>query len=157
MTRSLHRLPGWQHSLLITTGVLALASGIAWLALHYAIGAGASGAEALPHPAEAWLIRLHGLAAFGGLFIFGVLAAGHVPQGWRLVARHRWAHQRGSGITLCVLAALVAASGYALYYFAPESIRPALGWIHSALGTVMAVVVLRHRRRRHGPTRRRPG
>lgn len=150
MTRAPHRLPRWQHAALVGIGVVALASGIAWLALHYGIGAGASD---LPHPAEAWLMRLHGLAAFGGLFLFGVLAAAHVPQGWRLVARHRWAHQRGSGVALCMLAALLALSGYLLYYFAPEPVRPTLGWIHAALGVAMAALVLRHRRRRSGLAR----
>jgi hypothetical protein len=38
-------------------------------------------------------------------------------------------------------------TGYLLYYFAPEGVRPALGWLHSALGVAMALVVVWHRRR----------
>jgi hypothetical protein len=151
MTRP-HRLPGWQHALLVMIGIAALATGIAWLAVHYTVGAGGG---ALPHPAEAWLMRLHGLAGFGGLFLFGVLAAGHVPQGWRLAARHRWARQRGTGVALCSLAALLALTGYLLYYYAPEPLRPALGWTHAAIGIAMLGVVLRHRRR-HGASPRTP-
>jgi hypothetical protein len=150
MTRGSNRLPRWQHAVLVGIGVVALASGLAWLALHYLIGTAATG---LPHPGEAWLMRLHGLAGFGGLFVFGLLAAVHVPHGWRLVARHRWARQRGSGVALCTLAALLALSGYLLYYFAPEPVRPALGGIHAALGVAMAALVLRHRRRRTGSAR----
>ena len=146
MTRAAHRLPAWQHGLFVVVGVLALASGLAWLAVHYGAGAG-SGSGALPHASESWLMRVHGFAGFGALFLFGALAAGHVPLGWRRAGRHRWAGQRGTGVMLCALAALLALSGYLLYYFAPETFRPALGWMHAAIGVAMAGLVLRHRRR----------
>src|SRR5437867_3506565 len=94
MTRSPHRIPRWQRLALYTSGATLLASGLSWLALHYAVGAGAG---ELPHPLEAWLMRLHGLAAFASLFMLGVIAGSHVPHGWRMSARHRWARQRSSG------------------------------------------------------------
>ena len=153
MTRP-HRLPRWQHGLLVAVGTAALATGVAWLAIHYTIGAGSGG---LPHPAEAWLMRLHGLAGFGGLFLFGVLAAGHVPQGWRLAGRHRWARQRGTGVALCSLAGLLSLTGYLLYYYAPEPLRPTLGCAHAAIGIAMLGVVLGHRRRRNASTRAQQG
>jgi hypothetical protein len=143
MTRNAQRLTTWQQWLLQGCGVVLLATGVAWLAVHYAFGAGAG---ELPAPAEAWLMRLHGLAAFAALFLLGALAAHHIPHGWRLSARHRHARQRGTGVMLCSLAALLALSGYALYYFAPEPVRPTLGWAHAAFGVAMAAVVLRHRR-----------
>jgi hypothetical protein len=59
----------------------------------------------------------------------------------------RWARQRGSGVALCILAATLVLTGYLLYYFAPDPIRPTLGWLHSALGVAMASVVAVHRRR----------
>ena len=143
MTRSGQRLTPWQRRLLEGCGGILLVTGLAWLVVHYDFGAGA---DALPAPAEAWLLRLHGLAGFGALFLLGALAAHHIPHGWRLSARHRHARQRGTGLALCTLAGLLAATGYALYYFAPEAVRPALGWIHAALGVGLAGVVLRHRR-----------
>ena len=145
MTRHAHRLIPWQRLTLYASGALLMATGVAWLAVHYSLGSG-SGPDALPHPIEAWAMRLHGLAAYGGLFALGVIAAGHVPQGWRLSARHRWSHQRSSGVTLCSLGAVLALTGYLLYYFAPESIRPALGWVHTSVGLVTALLLLSHRR-----------
>jgi hypothetical protein len=139
-----HRLVPWQRLSIYTVGMLLLITGAAWLALHYSVGAGAG---ELPHPAEAWLLRGHGLVGFVGLFLFGVLAAAHVPQGWRLTRRHRWAGQRNSGVALCALAVLLSLSGYLLYYFAPEGVRAALGWTHTAVGLSMAVLVLFHARR----------
>ena len=136
-------LPRWQRGLLYVSALLLLVTGVAWLAVHYLAGAGAG---ELPHPMEAWTIRLHGFAAFFGLFVFGALAGAHIPQGWRMSGRHRWAQQRGSGVALCSIAALLAFTGYLLYYFAPETVRPALGWLHAGIGILMAVLGLIHRK-----------
>lgn len=140
-----HRLAAWQRVGIYAVGALLLSTGAAWLALHYSVGAGTG---ELPHPAEVWLLRGHGLMGFAGLFLFGVLAAAHVPQAWRLTRRHRWAGQRNSGMALCLLAALLAASGYLLYYFSPEGVHAALGWTHTAIGVAMALLVVTHRRSR---------
>ena len=141
--KSHHRLVPWQRISFYAAAALLVITGAAWLALHYSVGAGAG---ELPHPAEAWLLRGHGLVGFAGLFLFGVLAAAHVPQGWHLTRRHRWAEQRNSGVALCALAAVLSLSGYLLYYFAPEGVRSALGWTHTAIGVAMAALVAVHRR-----------
>ena len=139
----------WHRRSLELTGVLLLLTGTAWLALHYSVGAGTG---ELPHPLESWLMRLHGLAAYAGVFVLGIVAAVHVPQGWRLTRQPRWAAQRRTGITLSVCAALLSCTGYLLYYFAPEWLRPSLGWTHAAVGVAMAGLLLIHRKGRlqHG-------
>ncbi len=141
--RSVHRLVGWQRVTLFAAGLALLATGVLWLAVHYS-----RAADALPSPLEPWAMKVHGLAAFVALFMFGVLAASHVPHGWRLSHRWRWARQRGSGLALCTLAALLALTSYLLYYFAPEGVRDALGWIHSALGAAALPLLMVHRRSR---------
>ena len=75
-----------------------------------------------------------------------MLAAAHIPQGWRFTHRRKWAAQRSTGIVLCVLAGALALSAYLLYYFAADTVRPALGWIHSGLGVAMIGLVVAHRR-----------
>jgi hypothetical protein len=145
--RPANRLPRWQRLSLDIVAAVLVVTGIVWLAVHYSIGAGAGG---LPHPVEAWCIRLHGLAAFGGLFLLGALAAAHVPQGWRLSLRRGWDRQRLTGTLLCALGALLALTGYLLYYFAPEEVRPALGWVHAVVGMAMALLVFGHRRAASG-------
>lgn len=144
MNRHSHRLIPWQRRVLYASGSLLLLTGLLWLGVHYAVGAGAG---ELPHPAESWLMRCHGLAMFAWLFSQGALAAAHVPQGWRLTGRPRWAGQRNSGVLLCVASGSLAITGYLLYYYAPENIRPALGWTHTMLGLAMAGLLVRHRRR----------
>ena len=141
--RYAHRLVRWQRILLYSTGTLLLATGALWLAVHYTIGGGRG---ELPHPLEAWSLRVHGLAAFAGLFVAGVLAAAHIPQGWKLSGLNGWSGQRTSGIALCAIGALLILTGYLLYYFAPESLRPALGWVHAGTGAAMALLIAAHRR-----------
>ena len=140
-----HRLPKWQRRTLSASGAMLLSTGLIWLVLHYSIGAGAG---ELPHPLEAWLLRLHGLAAMAGIFLFGALASSHVPQGWRLSHRWRLVAQQRTGVLLCCLAALLATSSYLLYYFASEDLRPFLGGIHAAIGVAMAGLLLWHGRAR---------
>ena len=138
-----HRLIRWQRRALYATGAALLLTGGLWLIVHYSVGVGAG---ELPHPLEAWSLRLHGVAAFAGLFMLGVLAAGHIPHGWRLSHRRRWEGQRSTGVLLCVIGALLVLTGYLLLYFAPESVRPALGWAHAFIGLTMGVLIASHRR-----------
>ncbi|MBU6259218.1 MAG: hypothetical protein KGL18_16695 [Burkholderiales bacterium] len=130
----------WQRPAIHGCGSLLLASGMAWLLLHYGSSAD------LPAPAEAWLMKLHGLASFAAFFVFGMLAASHLAPGWRATARPRGRAQRRLGLMLCLLAALMMASACALDYFAPENARPALGIAHSVVGAAMALVLWLHRR-----------
>jgi mannose/fructose/N-acetylgalactosamine-specific phosphotransferase system component IID len=146
MNPEVNRLARWQRLTLYLTGALLMLSGALWLVVHYSVG---SGAGELPHPLESWLIRLHGFAAFVGLFMLGVLAASHVPHGWRVTRRHHWSAQRSSGVTLSALAIGLATTGYLLYYFAPEPIRPALGWAHTLLGLAAGILIVTHRRRKN--------
>ena len=142
MSKHANRLARWQRLTLYITGTLLLVTGVLWLAVHYSIGAGAG---ELPHPIEAWSMRLHGLAAFAGLFFFGVLSAIHIPRGWKYSLHPNWTGQRKTGIALCVFAAVLAVTAYMLYYFAPETVRPALGWVHAIAGAAMGVMVFIHR------------
>ncbi len=146
-----HPLVPWQRAGVFAAGVVLLLTGCGWLALHYTVDGGSG---ELPHPLEAWAMRLHGLGAQGALFLLGALAAAHVPQGWRLSQRPRWQGQRASGVGLCALALLLAASGYLLYYFAPEWLRPGLGWLHAVAGVLMALLLLLHRHGRQPRSRR---
>jgi len=127
----------WQR-LGLHASVVALAfSGLLWLLVHYTWG---SGAGELPHPLELWMIRLHGAFAMAGLFFVGVLASEHVPRGWRM------ARQRGTGLSLLACMAALVLSGYALYYFAPETLRAWIGNSHAAVGAIVLALLAWHGR-----------
>lgn len=145
MSRPAVRMPRWLRVSLYVDGALSLSSGLAWLALHYGVGAGRG---ELPHALELPMMQVHGLAAFAGAFVLGALAAAHVPDAWRLSGRRGWTGQRDTGIALCTLGAVLGLTGYGLYYFAPETLRPALGWAHALAGVAASVLVTVHRRAR---------
>ncbi len=86
------------------------------------------------------MIRLHGAFAMAALFFTGVVASWHVPRGWQL------GRQRGTGVSVLSGLALLAISGYALYYFAPETLRAWLGNVHSAVGVTVAALLAWHSR-----------
>lgn len=142
----MNHLRNWQYRALYVTFAALTLSGLLWLAWHYLWGAGA---DNLPHPLEPWWMRLHGAAAFAGLFMAGVLAATHVPQGWRMTRRHprlrqRKAGQRRTGIALCALGAAAVLSGYLLYYFVPENLHKLMGWTHAVLGLGLTLLLPLH-------------
>ena len=140
-----NRLRRWQRLLCDGTGITLLASGLVWLVVHYAWGAGAG---ELPHALEPWMMKLHGLAAMAALFAFGSLATGHVPHGLRVTQGRRGRRQRLLGLWLGALAMLLVGSGYLLYYFTPEDWRAGLGGAHSVIGIAMALLLVWHRQRR---------
>lgn len=133
-----NHLPAWQKRLLDLTMLMLVLSGSAWLLAHYLWGAGTS--DMLPHPAEPWLMRAHGLAGFLALFVFGSISAMHIPRGWRRGLR------RPSAITLLLTAAISLLTAYLLYYFAGENSRSFIGWLHAGVATALWPVIFVHRR-----------
>jgi len=134
-------VPGWQRISLDVALITLAASGLFWLLGHYAFGAGREDIG-LPHWSESWLMRLHGLAGFAVLVAVGAFLPLHVPRGWRQRA------ERGLEIRMLVSLGLAVLTAYALYYFAPDAIRPALGWFHALLGGAWGLTIIWHRRKR---------
>jgi hypothetical protein len=85
-------------------------------------------------------MRAHGLAGFVVLVAIGAFLPVHVPRGWRM------RQDRRLEITMLACLAIAAATAYALYYFAPDPVRPALGWMHAAVGCAWGATIVWHRR-----------
>lgn len=135
----------WQKTGLDGALIVLVVTGVAWLVAHYLFGAGNEGIG-LPHPSEAWWMRVHGLAGFVLLIVFGAFLPLHVPRGWRIQPR------RGVEIVLLTMLATAIVTAYCLYYFTPDMVRPALGWLHAVLGAGAGAAVIWHRRRRTLPS-----
>lgn len=131
-----------RRTLYLCLAVLLL-TGVAWLSVHHLAWPVASRAamEGLPSPWEPWLMRVHGAAMMLMLFLIGRLSATHVMRGWRLRLR------RKGGIAMLTGLALMALTGYSLYYLIPADWRDANGWIHAAIGLAWTLGLLVHRRR----------
>lgn len=115
----------------------AFISGIAWWVLHHWFQVQAEFGPA-PHPAELWLIRLHGAAAMLTLVLFGSLFTLHIKRAW-LAGRNR----RAGGLLLA-LHALLALTGYALYYSGSEALRAFASNSHFAIGLALPVILILH-------------
>jgi len=111
-------------------------TGVAWLVLHLALG-GHNEFGPLPNRGEAPLLRLHGLLAVAGVFLFGWLAAAHVGARWLAYRNRR------SGLVLLATAAVLVASGYALYY-STGSFHEGAAWAHEWLGTLAILAGVTH-------------
>jgi drug/metabolite transporter (DMT)-like permease len=120
----------WSSAVLFSTGVL-------WLVFHYFVHVRGEFGDR-PHALEAWWLRLHGAAAMVVLIVLGSLLPIHVRRGW---------HQRRNllaGVILSVLATLLIASGYALYYFGGEEARPLISAVHWLFGLAAPLLLVWH-------------
>ncbi len=131
---------------------LLFASGAGWLVLHaFAQSEGEFGPQ--PHPAEQWLLRLHGAAAMAALVIFGILLPLHVQHGWKAN------RNRVTGAVMLGILVVLVLSGYALYYAGNEHLRSLSILVHDAVGLAFPLILVWHivRGRRAGLSPSRPG
>lgn len=137
MPRNSIRLSFRHRAWLFGVFAAAFLTGVAWWVLHrWFQVAGEFGPS--PHPAEHWLIRLHGAAAFATLVLLGSVLPLHVKRAW-LAGRNR----RSGGLML-LLNALLALTGYALYYAGDESFRAAASSAHLFLGLALPLLLVAH-------------
>lgn len=137
MQRNGIRLGSSHRAWLFGAFATAFISGVAWSVLHRWFQMDGDFGLA-PHPAERWLIRLHGAAAMVTLVLLGSLLTLHVKRAW-LAGRNR-----RSGTLLLALNALLALSGYALYYSGGETLRALASNAHLALGLVLPALLVAH-------------
>lgn len=131
------RLAPWARRSAHGVGLVLLVSGIAWLVLHTWVRVpGAFGPA--HHPAEIWLMRVHGLVALPALLGLGAVLARHVGPGWRV---HR---RRASGLALLLGTAVLALGGWGLYYANDDTLRHWLALSHWLLGLALPAAAVWH-------------
>ncbi len=115
-------------------------SGTAWWVLDRWFPAmGEFGPE--PHSALPKLLALHGFVAYLALVLLGSLSH-HIASGWKA---NRF---RVSGGVLVALAAVLAISGWGLYYLGDESWRAITHTIHLVVGLAAPLGWMAHRFKR---------
>jgi hypothetical protein len=128
----LNRLERW--TLRIGFG-LATASGLAYGYLRYfATVAGEFGPE--PHPWRAFAQHAHVFTAPALLFALGVALRGHILG----MLRHGVTKGRRTGLFLAALSAPIVLGGFAIQVVTNATTRSALGWTHSVLSMLFALL-----------------
>ncbi len=113
-------------------------SGVAWLGLHY-FGPRPGPFGLMRNPWEGQVLALHGAFAIASAWLFGWLWNAHLGAAWRT------RRQRGTGVTLAAVFALLIVTGYLLYYLAGDYARAVTGVVHWSLGLAAVAVFLAHR------------
>jgi hypothetical protein len=135
---------GLRLAVMLTFGGLWL-SGCYWLLLHYFF-ARASEFGPVQHPWEPVILRVHGWIAVAGVFLLGWITAQHVSDRWPQGIK------RISGVAIASAAAILAVTGYALYY-TTDRLHDIAGAAHEVIGGTAVLLALTHWRR-HRPLRR---
>lgn len=121
------RLGGRHQAYLYATAVLLVLSGALWLLFHYFVRIPGEFGER-GHALEPWWMVVHGVSAAAFLVGFGTVLPGHVRRAW---SAHR---NRISGSSFFGVLAILALTGYALYYTGDESARAVVSVLHWVLG-----------------------
>jgi hypothetical protein len=141
---------GLRWAVTLTFGVLWL-SGCEWLILHYFFAQPADFGP-VQHPWAPLILRIHGWIAVAAVFLLGWITARHVSDRWPQMVK------RVSGVGIASVAAILALTGYALYY-TTDRLHDLAGAIHEVLGGAAVLLALVHWRpyRRARRSRLLPG
>jgi hypothetical protein len=122
-------------------------TGCWWLALDLLVAKrGPFGAT--PHPLEPPLLLIHGVAAIFATYVLGWIGARHVVRWWVGGLR------RISGIGLALFLAILAVTGFALFFVSDDEWQHAAALVHEVLGVAVTVFAVQHwfYRRRRDPS-----
>lgn len=112
-------------------------TGCAWLFLDLAVAKrGPFGTT--PHPLEPPILLIHGIMSILSLYLLGWISARHVLHWWPGGLR------RVSGSALAALLALLALSGFALFFVSDDDWQHAAAVVHEVLGVAVTAFALQH-------------
>ena len=127
-------LPAWlRWTIYVSTAALFI-TGVMWLVAHFGLR---DASDDLPHPAEHWILRVHGFAMLVGLFVYGSLLRVHMIHAWTM-RRNRVTGGIVSGVLL-----ILTLTGYVLYY-GTETTRPVMSALHWVIGLAIGLLLPLH-------------
>jgi hypothetical protein len=131
------RLGSLQEGAVYLATAALVVSGAIWLVLHYFLTKQGAFGPAI-HPAEPWMLRIHGAAAMAALIVYGSLLPIHVRRAWAM----RRNVVLGSSVVCFML--LLTVTGYLLYYAGSEELRPIISAAHWILGLAVPLLLCWH-------------
>jgi hypothetical protein len=130
-------MPRRQRLGVYAVGLVLWASGILWLILDEFF-ARTEQFGRTPHPLESPLLLVHGVVAVASAYLLGWVSARHVWRWWTAGQR------RLSGATFATLVALLALTGFALFFISSDQWQRLAKLSHEVLGTLIVVFALQH-------------
>lgn len=131
------RLERWHRFCIYAAAAELAITGIAWLIFHFFLRPVGEFGESV-HPLEPWMMKLHGAGVMVTLFFLGSLMNSHIRRALK-AGRNLW-----SGWAMIVSLSALIVSGYALYYVAGETDRPAWSVFHWGLGLAFLLLFVLH-------------
>lgn len=122
-------MPGSAAWGIAISGALVAITGLVMIVFRYATPSD-DPFSAYPHAGWPWLLACHVLPTPVFIFFMGSIWWQHVVRNWHLVRR------RASGATVVTSLALIAFSGYVLYFIGSERLLGALRTSHTVLGVL---------------------
>jgi hypothetical protein len=92
----------------------------------------------IPHPLEPPLLLLHGIFSIVGTYLLGWITARHILRWWTDGMR------RLSGSVLAAMLALLALSGFALFFLTEDEWQHVAALVHEVLGVAVTVFAVQH-------------
>ncbi|GAB5605613.1 cytochrome b/b6 domain-containing protein [Sideroxyarcus sp. TK5] len=130
------RLSPFARNTVLICSLVVIASGMAWMVLGWQ--ADEQDYTDPLHTLRHRMLVLHGIAAYVMVWMVGRLSNLHQQGNWRA---HR---NRGNGLLLTAVLALLAISGLCLYYPPHEDWRESISQWHQGLGIALALLLPFH-------------
>src|ERR1051326_124474 len=127
--------PALRVTVMVIFGAL-WGSGAYWLILHFFFSQPSDWGP-VQHPWSPSVLKIHGWIAVASVFLLGWVTARHVSDRWTQMQK------RVSGVGMVSVAAVLALTGYGLYYTA-DRLHDAAGLAHEALGGAAILFALVH-------------
>jgi len=126
----------FQKRIFYTTCAVLWLSGMLWLYVEY-FAQIQSEFGPQTNPAQAELLKVHGVATMVFLLILGTMLF-HIPIGWR--------QKRNifSGESLLVTCGILILTGWGLYYVGHEDLRKCMAMVHWILGAFLPFFIIFH-------------
>ncbi|MFZ6643780.1 DUF4405 domain-containing protein [Undibacterium sp. TC4M20W] len=131
------KLEAWHKYSLYALVAALFASGLAWLLARYFLRVTGEYGESI-HPLEHWAMQAHGALIIPLSFLAGGLMFQHMRRA------HRALRNRYSGWSMLATLLWLALTGYALYYFASETLRPYWSAAHWIVGLALPLLLWLH-------------
>ncbi|MBC3878313.1 DUF4405 domain-containing protein [Undibacterium sp. FT79W] len=127
-------MEAWHKYMLYGLVATLFISGVTWLLARYFLRTMGEFGENI-NPLEHWSMQAHGGLIIPLSFLVGGLLFQHIRRA------HRAQRNRNTGWSMILILLWLALTGYALYYFSSEDLRPYWSTAHWTIGLTLPLML----------------